>query len=226
MAEEDISLKPFLLGDPPDGALSQCVKVAAVALTTGLGALGQLDWSDLATEIAQKLKQMFDIKLIDVLATAWKDYEALTESADPTRHPADETISLPMLDHRVETSLRPCLEVVIGARPAIRIQFEITCDIDLKGLVLKIEDATICAIRIGSCRAAGSVKCEGVTVIKRETKDLDLPGKIVLAHGIAIGSLCRTSTRTSEDRGLTGRSATAPGTRMSAGADLMPVMSI
>ncbi len=226
MAEESISLKPFLLGDPPNAALSQCVAAATAALNTGIVDLGALDWRDLATEIAEKLEQMFDIRLTDVLASAWKDYEELRECADPAKHPADETISLPMVDHRIETTLRPCLDVVIGARPPIRIAFEITCGLELKGLVVKIQDATIRTIRIGSCRAKGSVKCEGVILIQRETRELDLPGRIVLPHGIPIAPTRVVTLRTSDDHRLPGKSATARKTGTAADAELLSVMPI
>ena len=62
----------------------------------------------------------------------------------------------------------------------------ITCDLELKGLVVKVQDASIRALRIGACRAKGSVKCEGMLLIRRETKDLDLPGRITLSPGIPI----------------------------------------
>jgi hypothetical protein len=97
-------------------------------------------------------------------------YQALIDCADPAKHSADETISLPMADHHVETSLKPCLEIVVGERPPVRITFEITCDLELKGLVVKVQDASIRALRIGACRAKGSVKCEGMLLIRRETK--------------------------------------------------------
>jgi len=223
MAEESISLKPFLLGDPPNKALSECVVAATAALDAGLVDLGALDWRDLTTEIAQKLEQMFDIRLTDVLASAWKDYEALTECADPTKHPADETISLPMVEHRIETSLRPCLDVTVGAQPPIRIAFEITCGLELKGLVLKIQDATIRAIRIGSCRAKGSVKCEGVTLIQRETKELDLPGRIVVPHGIPIEPPRASAPRNSE---FQSKSPPASRTSPAADAELLSAMPI
>jgi hypothetical protein len=188
MTEESISLKPFLLGDPPNAGLSKCVAAATAALNTGIVDLGALDRRDLAIEIAEKLEQMFDIRLIEVLASAWKHCEELSECADPTKHPADETISLPMVDHRIEEILGPRLDVIIGARPPIRIAFEITCGLELKGLVVKIQNAIVRTIRIGSCRATGSVKCEGVTLIQRETKEINLPGRIVLRHGIPIAS--------------------------------------
>ena len=106
MAEESISLKPFLIGDPPNKALSACAAAATAALKTELVDVGALDGRDLSTEIPEKLEQIFDIRLTDVLA-AWKDYQELTECADPTTHPADETTTLPMVDHCIETSCGP-----------------------------------------------------------------------------------------------------------------------
>jgi hypothetical protein len=223
MADDSISLKPFLLGDPPDKGMSACIAAATAALSTGVVDPRRIDWSDIATEIGQKLEEMFDIRLTDVLAAAWKDYEALTECADPTKHPADETISLPMVDHSIETSLRPCLDIVIGPRPPIRIAFEISCGLELKGLVLKIQDAAIRAIRIGSCRAKGSVKCAGAVLIQRETKDLDLPGRIVLPRGIPIAPPRATTHRNSEVRS---ELAAARGPREGADDELLSAMPI
>ena len=57
MAEESISLKAFLLGDPPQGALLKCVAAATAAVKTGLIDLPRLDWGDFATEIAQSSKR-------------------------------------------------------------------------------------------------------------------------------------------------------------------------
>jgi hypothetical protein len=186
MSEDSPSLRTFILGDPPNAALAQCVASVTAALGTSLFDVRHFDWSSLAGEISEKLEQMFDIRLTDILAAAWKDYQALLDCADPSKHTADETISLPMVDHRIETTLKPCLEIVVGERQPIRLTFEIAGELELKGVVAKVQDASIRALRIGSCRAKGSVKCEGVSLIKRETRDLDLPGQIVLGHGIPI----------------------------------------
>jgi hypothetical protein len=60
--------------------------------------------------------------------------------------------------------------VIVGVRPPIRIALEITLALELKGLVLNIQDATIRAIRFGSCPAEASVKCEKRVVM--------LPGRV------------------------------------------------
>lgn len=199
MSEDSLSLRTFILGNPPDAALSQCVASVTAALGTGLFDARDFNWSSLAGEISEKLEQMFDIRLTDILAAAWKDYQALLDCADPSKHTAEETISLPMVDHRIETTLKPCLEIVVGERQPIRLTFEIAGELDLKGVVAKVQDASIRALRIGSCRAKASIKCEGVLLIKRETRELDLPGRIVLEHGIPIRRPAARSAERSAD---------------------------
>ena len=199
MSEDSPSLRTFILGDPPNAALSQCVACVTAALGTSLYDARHFDWSSLAGEISEKLEKMFDIRLTDILAAAWKDYQALLDCADPSKHTPEETISLPMIDHRIETTLKPCLEIVVGERQPIRLTFEIAGELDLKGVVAKVQDASIRALHIGSCRAKGSVKCEGVLLIKRETRELDLPGRIVLGHGIPIRRPAARSVEKSAD---------------------------
>ena len=128
MSEDSLSLRTFILGDPPNAALSQCVASVTAALGTSLFDVRHFDWSSLAGEISEKLEQMFDIRLTDILAAAWKDYQALLDCADPSKHTAEETISLPVVDHRIETTLKPCLEIVVGERQPIRLTFEIACE--------------------------------------------------------------------------------------------------
>jgi hypothetical protein len=199
MSEDSLSLRTFILGDPPNAALSQCVASVTAALGTSLFDVRHFDWSSLAGEISEKLEQMFDIRLTDILAAAWKDYQALLDCADPSKHTAEETISLPVVDHRIETTLKPCLEIVVGERQPIRLTFEIACELELKGLVAKVQDASIRALRLASCHAKGSVKCEGVLLIKRETKELDLPGRIGLGQGIPIRRSAARSVERSAD---------------------------
>ena len=56
----------------------------------------------------------------------------------------------------METTLKPCLDIVIGARPPIRIPFEITGELEFKRFVLKIQDATIVLSASGLAVRRGS----------------------------------------------------------------------
>ncbi len=103
--------------------------------------------------------------------------------------------------------------MTVGDRPLIRIAFEITLASELNPLVLNIQDAAIRAIRIGSCQAKASVKCEKVTLIERATKERDLPGRIVLPRGIPIAPPWAASVRHGDDEGHRSRFTVVLGTR-------------
>ena len=53
MSEDSLSLRTFILGDPPNAALSQCVASVTAALGTGLFDVHHFDWSSLAGEISE-----------------------------------------------------------------------------------------------------------------------------------------------------------------------------
>jgi hypothetical protein len=181
-----LSLTPLLLGEPPSVAISACVAGATAALKLGLVDAPRIDWSHLGADLAEKITGMFDIDLIDVVVSAWHDFRELQDCADPAKHAADETISLPLIDHVVDSKLQPYLDVAVGARPPIRINFEIALELELHGVNLKIQNAMIHALRIGSCRGGAKVTCEGVEVIERRTRLVELPGEIDFPQGIPI----------------------------------------
>jgi hypothetical protein len=200
MSDHGISLKAVLLGETPSAAITACVGAATAALRTGLAGIPKLDWASVAAGLAGKVEAMLDIGLSDVLAGAWRDYVELRDCADPAKHAADEAISLPMADHSIEATFAPYLEVAIGARPPLRVAFEIKLGLELQGVILRIEDATIRSLRLASCRGGGTVSCEGVPVFERKTRELEFPGEIMLAGGIPIDRLLGSSAVGREDQ--------------------------
>ena len=200
MSDHDISLRAVLLGETPSAAITAYVAAASAALKTGVIDMPRLDWAQIASGLAGKVEAMFDIGLSDVLAGAWRDYRELRDCADPAKHAADEAISLPMVDHVIETTFEPYLEVAIGARPPLRVTFAISLALELHGVVLRIENAVIRSFRLASCRGGGTVSCEGVAVIERKTRELELPGEIELPGGIPIARLLGPRVGRGDDR--------------------------
>jgi len=188
MADDHISALPLLLGDTPSAAISSCAAMVTAAVRACGVDTARVDWAGFTVDISEKIEEMFHIDLIPTIVGAWNDLRELKECADRSKHPADETISLPLVDHTIETSFKPYLDIAIGELPAMRVGFEIAFDIELHGVTVKIQDAVIRTIRLGSCQAAAMVKCEGDTVFQRRTRMLDAPGELVLRKGIPIGS--------------------------------------
>jgi hypothetical protein len=186
MTTNGINALPLLLGDAPSGAVSACAAAVTSLAQNAFAAVPRVDWAGFAIDIGAKIKEMFEIDLAAVVAGAWSDFRELRECADRARHPPDETIFVPLVDHHVDARFAPYFDIAIGALPALRVRFEIDFDIELQGVTAKIQDATIRAFRAGSCQAKATLKCDGALVFERSTRQLELPGEITLETGIPI----------------------------------------
>jgi hypothetical protein len=197
MADPRVSLKPLLLGDVPSAAIAACTDEASATARRGLAAVPQLDWASLSTDIGKKISEMFDIPLIGVMLGAWRDLRELRDAIH--EHSTDAGFDLPLFDHTLEVSFEPHLDIAVSGMRAVRIDFEIGAEIELAGIVVTIKGAAIRALRIGSCEAKATVKCEGVTIFERSLRKIDLPGEIDLSYGIPIGA--PTATARGSDSG-------------------------
>ncbi len=61
-----------------------------------------------------------------------------------------------------------------------------SADLELKGLILKIESGRITAIESGSCEGSGEIKYKHLTLLKPQFKPLELPGRVNLGAGIPL----------------------------------------
>jgi hypothetical protein len=169
--------------------VSACAEAVAQALKAAdVTAAARVDWNGFDANIGEKIEQMLDVNLVAPIVGAWKDFKEVRACADRNKHPPDETISLSLVDHDIEASLKPFLDVTIGDLPVRHVRFEIACDIELHGVVAIIRDAAIVGLRLGGCRAGATVKCEGEKIFERKSRKLEVPGQIRLAKGIPIGS--------------------------------------
>jgi hypothetical protein len=186
MSDENVTLKWFMWDNPPVEGAKLCLEGATVALKTSLTAVPGLDWDIVGDAVREKIDEIFDVSLVDILSGAWLGYQQIRDCADPDKHPPDETIRLKLTPHEIKSTHRPEIEVRIGELPPFTIPFEIELKLSLSGPLLVIREAKIRAIDIGTCRASGAVKCNGKTLFERKTREIELPGQIMLGSGISI----------------------------------------
>jgi hypothetical protein len=186
MSEDEITLKWFLWDNPPVDGASLCHDGAMVALKASVGELPGLDLAGLGAAIKEKIEEIFDVSLSEILRGAWLDYQQIRDCADPEKHPADETIRLKLATHEIKSTHRPELEIRIGDLPPLKIRFEIELGLTLSGPLLIIRGAKIREVDVSTCQARGTVTCNGVTLLERETREIRLLGRISLGEGIAI----------------------------------------
>jgi hypothetical protein len=186
MDDSGINLKPVLLGDEPDAAVSACVNATVTKTKTTLGTAPGVDWPGLADTVADRIEDMFDIPLLGLFTAAWKDFHELADAADPDEHGPDETLHVALFDHAFEASFTPHVDVEVSGMKAIRVDFEIAAGIELEGVELEIRGGVIRAVRLGSVAATASVKCQGLTLIEYGSDKLELPGEIRLLRGVPL----------------------------------------
>lgn len=137
-------------------------------------------------QIRQKLPDLFDIKVVDVLVLAWKKYLLLAKYSDTKGYSPDDIILVPLAEHSLKYQQHPYLEVIVADRPAGRVTFDVTLSFKLKGFVVKVQNARIKAIQTGTCEGKGSIALEEAVLVEKAFSAIPLPGSIDLGDGITL----------------------------------------
>ncbi len=100
-----------------------------------------IKWQDAFSETEQKIGELLDIKITDILVRAWKKYAELQKYSNKEKYPAEESILVPLSTHEIKSVHHPSLEIFIDDHPLGKMVFDLTVTLKLKGIILKIQDA-------------------------------------------------------------------------------------
>ena len=175
---------PGVASDAALGAVTRDREV--MRIKSNVAKIPGLAWQDVEKEIENAARGLLDIELSDVVVGAWSKYQELRQYRDTKRYPADETVLAPLATHRIKSSHKPYLELLIGDQPAARIEFQLDVELLLEGVVLKIRDGRIWDVKSGTCRCAGKFSCAGVALIEKKTKRFSFRGAVHFERGIPI----------------------------------------
>jgi hypothetical protein len=136
--------------------------------------------------IVKKITDILDIGILDIMVMAWNKYRMLLKYADREKYPPGETLLVPLVEHTIKSEHRPFIEILINDKPVGKVEFNITISLMLKGIILKIQDGKIKGVTTGTCKGKGTIKCENIVILEKETAPISLPGSIDLGEGIPI----------------------------------------
>ena len=137
-------------------------------------------------EVTRRFGELLDIRLTDIMAGAWCKYASLLRYADPQQYPPAESVVVPLVDHDIDSKHSPAIEVVINNVPVWKLTFSVDLVLNMKGAILRIQDARIREIRPGEVNAKGAITFGPVVIAERTSDTLTLPGSINLGEGIPI----------------------------------------
>jgi hypothetical protein len=189
MPSVSVSLKDFFdasaLASQWPAALASNENIASLMQNVS-GKAPDVAWPAALGEITRTITDLLDISLPELAAAAWGKYGVLRKYADREKYPPSESIVVPLVTHTISSVSKPYVEVLVADEPVGRVNFEVTLDLTLEGVLLTIRDGKIIAVRIGACHGKGTIRCEGVVVAQRETKSFVVPASIALDPGIPI----------------------------------------
>jgi hypothetical protein len=152
--------------------------------SNAMAVLKGMEWSVIEGDIFHGISELLNIDLMDVMVDTWKQYGTLADYAEKSKA-AGAVQLVELVDHDMNVELHPFVEIQF-AEYSKKIFFDITLEITLKALRLKIEEARIKSVETGSCEGNGTIKIKGITLLQLPFKPRDLPGHLRLGGGIPI----------------------------------------
>jgi len=145
-----------------------------------------IPWSAVKETIGEKVAELLDVSLLDVISSGWKKLAEVMEYADTAKYPPRETSLVPLVEHKVKSEHHPYIEVLVKGSPVGKVQFDIQLTLTIEGLVLRIENAMIKSIQAGTLKGKGSIALGGSTLAEKSFPPCSLPGTLHLGNGIPL----------------------------------------
>jgi len=137
-----------------------------------------IKWMATVPDLAPKVCELLDIKIPDVLATAWKKVADIQAVMEKSKKTPDETIYLDLAQHTINSEHKPSIDVKIKGATVKKIELVIQLGFNLKGFLLKIQNGAITEMQTGQCEAKGTIKYGGLTIAEKKLEPIKLPFSI------------------------------------------------
>jgi hypothetical protein len=145
-----------------------------------------VSWNALRTPIASKMTDALSTKVIGGWVAAWRTWSDVKEKAQKSRLSPAAPFSCTLLEHTIESTLRPYVKVLLGSELVQEIDFDVTLATQIDGLILNLLGGSLVSFQPGRCEWSGQIGLQGTTLIDRPLAQLDLPGRVVLKHPIVL----------------------------------------
>ncbi len=189
MSNEELTLDKFFAtegGFLPEQVSRIEASDTLSALKKKLAAEARVKWPIAFGMILERLRDITNIKMLDIMTGAWKKYQVLLKYTDKEKYPPGESFLVPMAEHTIKSEHHPALEILVNGHKFDTIVLDISLSLALKGVMLKVQDARIMEVAIGSCTGKGTLKFKDLVIMQRETETVSFPGSIKLGDGIPI----------------------------------------
>jgi hypothetical protein len=131
------------------------------------------EWNLVSEKIIEKAPELLDIKLKDILESAWEKYQQVEQCLEQGKENPDDTYLVPVAEHTVVSEHHPKIEISLDEVSLGKVDFEILLKLELKGIILKIKGEKIIGVKTGSCKCKCSLSCEGIVIFEDSSETYD-----------------------------------------------------
>ena len=154
------------------------------------------DWSIIRTDVAKTMIEALDTRVISCWVSAWQKWGEVREKAEKSLT-SPTPVPCTLLEHSINSTLQPYVQVYLGTKPIQKIDFDVTLETKIDGVILSMKGGSIISLQVGRCEWSGLIALQGAQLIKRSLTELNLPGSINLRNPIPISIRDETVATTS-----------------------------
>ena len=140
-----------------------------------------LPFAAVSSAMADRIADLLQIDVAALLPGAWKKSTMIFNLLVKSAKSPGETYLTQLAKHTLRSVHHPRLEIYVEGHLVHRLMLEVTLELVIEGAVLEIEGGGIREARLATVKGKGAIALEGLTIVERETKTFELPGRIRFA---------------------------------------------
>src|SRR5262249_29777632 len=103
-----------------------------------------------------------------------------------TKYKPNDVNYVELVKHTLSSEHHPEVELLINQSSMGKVKFDVTFEIEIDGAKLKIQDGKIKQLRTATCKGVCKIEYGDYELLKKASRELELPGMVDLGEGIAI----------------------------------------
>ncbi|MGE3177816.1 MAG: hypothetical protein AB7O32_10115 [Vicinamibacterales bacterium] len=144
----------------------------------------KIEPSALTSAVRDSLVPLLDVRFSTVIVGAWTKSRLLRQYREKSREAPQDVFLLSLAKHAIRTKFKPAIELLINEKPVESLPLEIGVQLELQGLVLKIQNGRVLELRPGQCEASGTITCRDYPIAERKSQRFQLPGVLAIDEEI------------------------------------------
>lgn len=145
-----------------------------------------IKWTAAMPDLGSKIGELLDIKIHDMLLTAWKKVEAVRQAIEESKQTPDKATYLDLTEHSIDYETRPFIDVKIKSASVKKLTLTATINLKVKGFGLKVQNGLIRELQTGKCEGKGTIKYEKLTIAEKKFEPIKFPFTIAVPGLITI----------------------------------------